>query len=141
MPRRFPFVKQSKYPHLRPEDIAVWETFIDKYPDYFDSVDYDIRVGEGRIYPRALAGPYLTDMKLLTQMRIDVVAYRDDEVFIIELKPTVNTSALGQVFTYYELYKKEYPEVKKIHKMIIASAEMPDVRRVAETTGIIIILV
>jgi len=141
MPGRFPFVIQKKYPHLSPEDREVWETFIAKKPDYYDSVDYDTRVGEGRQYPQALAGPYLFDMIHLSKLRIDVVGFRSGEIHIIELKPIVNHTALGQVINYTHLYNKTYSGPDKIIPVIIATVAHPDVRRTAESMGIKVFLV
>ncbi len=45
MEGRFPFKILAKYPHMKPEDIAVWERFINKNPGYFDTVDYDVHLG------------------------------------------------------------------------------------------------
>lgn len=138
---RFPFVLQSKYPHMRPEDIGVWEEFIKKNPDYYDRVDYDFRVGEGRIYPSIKELWGKRDMRMLSQLRIDAVGYKGDRIDIIEIKPSVNVTALGQVITYTDLFIKEHPGMKNIVPTIVASREMPDVRRVAEERGIKIILV
>lgn len=140
MPGRFPFVKQSKYPHMDQQDIKVWERFIEKYPDYYDSVDYDVRVGEGREYPMAEEGPYKEDMKLLTQLRIDAVGYKGDEIHIIEVKPRLSFTALGQTITYTNLYAKTYPVSNRLIPVVVAEEEVPDVRKTADDMGITVLL-
>ena len=55
MQGRFKYGKLSKYPHMKPEDVAIWERFLLDYPEYFDTVDYDVSVGVGRM-PNELTG-------------------------------------------------------------------------------------
>ena len=138
---RFPFVKQSKYPHMRPEDIGVWEKLIEKRPDFYDSVDYDYRVGRGRNYPNVAEEWLRRDFYLLTQLRIDAVGYRGDEVHIIEVKPVVNVTALGQVIAYTLLYSEANPDAINIVPVIVAGDAMPDVQHAAEQMGVQIFLV
>jgi len=44
---RFPYKHLAKYPHLKPEDIQVWEEFIAQNPKHFLTCDYDVCVGDG----------------------------------------------------------------------------------------------
>lgn len=117
---RFAFQKLSKYPHMKPEDIAVWERFLIAHPDFFDTVDYDFKVGEGAPQAPTLPENIRRDGKILTQKKVDVVGYRGDDVFIAELKPIADMRALGQVLSYSNLYVKPEVVAGDVFKMVIA---------------------
>jgi len=141
MKGRFKYEKLSKYPHLRPEDIEIWERFIFKYPYFFESVDYDVRVGEGQKYSKSAPENIREDLRGLTQKRIDVVGYVGNTTHIVEVKPRAATTAIGQVLTYEELYKIDFPEETNIIKTIITDHEVPDIATIVEKYNINIFVV
>lgn len=102
---RFKYKKLAKYPHMKPYDVAIWERFIDGNLDFFDSVDYDVCIGKGADF---LPDDYSTAdgrENRLYQKKIDVVGYKGEEVWIIELKPSAGMHSLGQILTYKHLSK------------------------------------
>lgn len=122
MPGRFPYKILAKYPHMKPEDVAVWERFINKDPYFFDFCDYDVPCGQGAPQDPKLPENIQYDGKILTQKKIDVIAYRGDFQYIIEVKPIADTRALGQILTYHALYTKDHPELATVEKMIVCGA-------------------
>ena len=128
MKGRFPFKKLAKYPHLRPEDIKVWEAFIDSHPDFYSSVDYDVKVGEGRDYSSKPDDVFRKDLELLSKKRIDVVGYRNNVIDVIELKPKAGPRALGQAVSYASLYRLTFKPEKNVLPVIITDEEIPDMR-------------
>lgn len=115
-----------KYPHLLPREVEIWERFLAQYGMMFSGFSYDVRVGEG-IQVRPEWGDEIARMaKLLTQKRIDVVAYRPGEIWIIEIKPHAGLSALGQVIAYEDLYRTKYSPQEAIRKAIICETVDPD---------------
>mgnify|MGYP001578618229 CR=1 FL=1 len=141
MAGRFKMEKLPKYPHLKPEDVAVWERFLSANPDFFDSVDYDFRVGEGAPAPENLAENMAADLKVLTQKQIDVVGYKNDVVWIVELKPKADMRALGQVISYEILYKKQEGEQITTKKAVIAGGIENDLAGVYESNAIDVFIV
>ena len=113
------YKKLAKYAHMQPEDVAVWERFIKKNPKYFDSVEYDVEVGEGALQSPDLPANIKADGKILSQKKIDVVGYRDDKFFVIEVKPTANMRCLGQCMTYISLYRDTYEPMAELKCMVI----------------------
>lgn len=106
MPGRFIFKKLAKYPHMKPADVEIWEQFIRAKRDFFDRVDYDFHVGDGAAFlPTGEDTPEGRENKLY-QRKIDVVGYRDGQVWLVEVKPMADTEALGQILTYQKLYLK-----------------------------------
>lgn len=121
MPGKYSFDIQSHYPHMKPADVLIWEAFIRGNPNFFSSVDYDVPVGEGASFLPEREETFVSDYRLLTQKKIDVIGYRDNETWLIEVKPNAGSRALGQILTYEKLYSKQYPDVKNLRKCVITN--------------------
>lgn len=119
---RFPFQKLAKYPHMKRKDSAVWERFVANNPKFFDTVDYDVAMGEGAPQNPEHPANIQADGKILTQKKVDVVAYRDDMVWIIEVKPIANMRALGQILVYGALWEADHPEELPPQRMVVCGA-------------------
>ena len=137
---RFNYKLLSKYPHLRPEDVAIWEKFLSAHPDFYDSVDYDLKVGEGRDYSEMPGDEFRADMEYLSKKRIDVVGYKGDEIHIIELKPQAGFSAVGQVLGYAKLFAATGAAGKRIVPVVITDEELPDVRNFCLKMGVLLLI-
>lgn len=124
----FPYKLLPKYPHMKPADVAIWERFIQKFPDEYDSVDYDVAVGTGQRHEGAADVAIVDGFELLTKKKIDVVGYKGQTVHIIEVKPNAGPSALGQAKSYELLYKRDIDQVSPTRTRLITnivSADMP----------------
>lgn len=119
---RFEFKKLAKYPHMKPEDIAVWERFLVAHPRYFATVDYDVAVGAGAPQNPEHPPEIQADGKILTQKKIDVVGYLDDQTTVVEVGPTADMRKLGQILTYHALYTKDHATASPVFKMVICGA-------------------
>jgi len=133
---RVAFKRYLKYPHLRPEDVKIWNKFISQNPDFFKAVEYDVKVGEGRSYEDYPKGPIREDMVYLSKKRIDVVGFKNDEIYVIELKPKAGMSAIGQALSLAELYRDEAPTDKIVLPTVITDKEIPDARQLCSKLGV-----
>ena len=107
---------------MKPEDIAVWERYISKNPARFESVDYDFRVGTGAEVDPNHPEEMQRDHTILTQKKIDAVAYVGSFVYLIEVKPIADMKALGQILTYHKLYTVDNPQELAVRKMIVCGS-------------------
>ena len=140
MPRFSPEIL-SKYPHMAPQDIPVWEAFLREQASQFTAFDYDVRVGKGIDPGPTYNDETRQDAILLTQKRIDAVGFRDNEVWIIEVKPQASISALGQLLTYTELfiaYKK--PDLT-VRSVVVCNSVDQEVRDIFKKHNITVIQV
>ena len=126
---------------MRPEDQAIWDRFIFKYPEAYDEVFYDFPVGEGSPIPKKTQENLARDFKILTQWKIDVVARKNNTIDIIELKPNAGISALGQVQAYAILYTRIAPTNIKIIPTLITDILRPDMEKLAIIEKIKLIIV
>ena len=98
-----------KYPHMLPADVILWERFLSRHKEEFDRFEYDVHIGKVKpIYPTSPVN-LMKLAEAVSRKRIDVVAWRGEIAFIIEVKPYAGLSALGQLLGYEILYKREYP--------------------------------
>lgn len=121
MSPKFTYEKRYKYPHLLPSDAKLWDRFIAKHPNYFDSVEYDVHVGEGTTIDPDWPDEIAYMAKTLTQRRIDVLGYKGDHIYIVELKVDPGVSVLGQLLAYDTLYLKEHPDIAHTTLVLIAN--------------------
>ena len=141
MPGQYPYEKRYKYPHLKPQDVAIWERFIEGRPNFWEAVDYDLALGTGAPIAAGTEENFARDFKLLTQYKIDVVGYRGDIIDIVELKPNAGASAIGQVKSYETLYKNYINPDAKTQAIIITDTGRADIALLAYKMGVLLYIV
>lgn len=137
---RFKYEKLSEYPHMGPQDAALWERFIDTHPDAYETVDYDMHVGEGAAPPLDTPpNAYTDDQKHLTKKRIDVCGYKKNgTVDCIEVRPRAGSSAVGAVMVNHELLRESLPGAKYTRRIITDKCQA-DMARLAALFNIEIV--
>lgn len=141
MPETFPFEKRHWYPHMMPYDVAIWERFIEKYPDAYDFVSYDVKVGSAPEFDTVANPETGGDAINLYKRKIDVIGHKGERIDIIELKPKAGSSALGQVVGYSVLYEKDYSPPTKPNLVVITDQMGRDMDTLASAMGIKVIVV
>lgn len=137
----FKYEKRYWYPHLKPLDTAIWERFLEKYPEAYTHVMYDLAVGEGAPIAPGEEENLAHMQKTLTQRKIDVVGFAPGKLDIIELKPAAGPSALGQVNSYVALYKRDRDPTSDPQAVIITDRLLPDMQMLANEAGVKLIVV
>lgn len=123
------------------DEILLWKKFLSKHGKKFDKYVYDVHVGKGVGVIPGLPAPYNRMAMQLSQKRIDVVAHKDGDVFIIELKDIADLQAIGQLEGYKTLYEDKYGKGVVRGLIIVSSSADTDVKRAAYKRNIIIMLV
>lgn len=135
---RFEYKRLAKYPHMKPEDIAVWERFIDANPAQFERCDYDVLCGTGAPTNPDHPPEMQRDHTILTQKKIDVVAYAGDSTYVIEVGPVADARKLGQILTYKSLYMLDHPEARDVFAMVICREVEREMQQMFDQQGIIV---
>ncbi len=119
--------KNRLYPHLMPDDIDVWERFLDHFGDLYTHFDYDVRVGIGR--PADAAEPTgIRKMALdLSQRRIDAVGHTPQASTVIEITTGIGFKAIGQIQVYPRLYRQTFNITIPIHSLIVGAFLQDDI--------------
>jgi hypothetical protein len=140
MPRFSPEIL-AKYPHMAPQDIPVWELFLREQGKDFTGFDYDVRVGTGTDPGEDYDASTRKDAILLTQKRIDAIGFKDNEIWIIEVKPQASISALGQILTYTDLFLAHKKPILPVRSVVVCSAIDPEVRDTFKKNNVTLIQV
>lgn len=114
-----PPVIRTHYRHLLSEDAIVWTRWLQKNAHRIGGVWYDVHVGRTIQVPPGLPESIALDAAAISRKRIDVVARAPAELWVIELKPYGNYTALGQALVYSRLFGLEYPGSLPIVPMVI----------------------
>lgn len=134
----FDFQKQRKYPHMLPADVALWERFIDRNPGYFSRVEYDVHVGGGLDIQEWWTDSERQAYSWLAAKRIDVVGHRNNQIYIIEVKPEAGISAIGQVLCYRMLYREKYKPTAALVGCIVTDYITPDERWISSQLNLVV---
>lgn len=124
--RIFPSTWRGRYPHLMPLDIAIWNRFLDAWGQDFLGFQYDVLVGEGAEAPPNFSAGDKALLLALTVKRLDCVGVRADRLVLIEVKPRLGMSAIGQLVAYNLLWRRQYGEYPRIEMTWIGEQSEPD---------------
>jgi hypothetical protein len=132
-------VVRRRYVHMLPEDHEAWTEFLKSERNELDEVWYDVHVGEPMHVP-AGSPAYMKDVvDGVSRKRIDVVGRLGQGVFVIEVKPFANMTALGQVVTYTNLFISEFEIHGPVQAMIVAMECDRDILETAQRMNVKII--
>ena len=119
-----------RYPHLLPQDAALWQFHLDHNPDLYSQIYYDVHVGDGRD-PGDSFDPHIRRMAIqLSQRRIDAVAYTPQLIYIIEVTATTGLTAIGQLHAYPTLYQARFHPDRPLSPLLITAEFSSDTQRV-----------
>lgn len=135
------FVTKQRFLHLLSTERSLWTRWLKQNGQGWTDYEYDVHIGQGITvvgeYPewgKSLA-------KLLTQKRIDVVAWRQGIPWIFEVKPQAGLAAYGQLLAYRELWVRENPEKPIPQLAVVTDLLNPDEEYIYRKAGIYVFLV
>lgn len=140
MVETYKYEKRYHYPHMKPADIAIWERFIDKNPDAYDTCQYDFWVGSPPPFNPIVNEATEGSADGLYRRKIDVVGSKNGVLDIIELKPKAGLSAIGQVRGYVALYVRDETPPVRPNPVIITDQVSQDILEVAAGEGVKILI-
>jgi hypothetical protein len=117
----FPFSLQSHYYHLTKTNIHIWEKFVRGNPGFFDLVEYSFPLEVPESWTSNLNELDKEKYFYLYSYKIDVLASKNNLLYLIEIKPNAGHIALGQILTYEYLFNLNYPDIKDYRLMVITN--------------------
>lgn len=141
MPETFPYGKLNWYPHMMPEDVAVWERYISANPDMYETCEYDFPVGTVPEFVGEQTPEDHASMERLYKRKIDVIARKLNNIDIIELKPQCSMSTIGQVLGYQHLYVRDVKPSETVRAVVICGGAPEDVREFGRKYDVDVIVV
>lgn len=137
----YKYEKRYHYPHMKPNDIAIWERFIEAYPDAYFRVQYDVGIGDIPEFMEQTSSPQGQAMRELYRLKIDVVAESERFLDIVEVKHEAAPSSLGQLLAYVDLYKRDFAPTKAVRPVLITNVRKPNMDYLTQQQGIEFVVV
>ncbi len=138
---RLKYGPRYRYTHMTKEESELWEKFMIMFPDRYETVDYDFRVGQGTKLPEGSGDNWLRMAKMLSQKRIDVIGWVGDSPVIIEVKKRVGLGTLGQVLGYKILFEENFKNIIDPEVLVICEMLSADDRYVLEKNNVPVVVV
>lgn len=138
---QYEYKPMSSYPHMGPEDTKVWQRFVAAFPDKYDTADYDVKVGTAPAFVTRDEAGVGGDIANLYLRKIDVVAFKENHIDVIEVKPKAGFSTVGQILGYMMHWNDEHKGVGVPHAVIVAGECPLDARILADQNGVEVYIV
>lgn len=123
-------------PHMGSNDFSIWQRYHQIHGRDFLGFYFDAAVGLGAIIPDGTAEKLARTWTRLTQKRIDVIGIRKDAVWIIEVRDSAGTSALGAVLSYVHLLRNDNPFSLPLRMAVLTDHADRDMKAVMHDYGI-----
>lgn len=133
---RFPPTPLHRYPGLLKKHYDICKRFLLAEGNNFESVDYNVRVGDGVIPKKTWDEITRTAARELTQKRIDLVGYRPGEIWIIEITHQARVSVFGQIVAYRQMYIEDFAPTEDVQTAVVCSTIDRDFNRLLFERGV-----
>ena len=137
----YKYEKRFKYPHMKPNDVAIWERFIEQFPDAYETVQYDVAIGDVPAFMEERSSREGQAMKELYRLKIDVLGYKGNTIDLIEVKHEAGASSIGQLLGYVELYKRDFEPSAPVRPVLLSNILKPNMQYLTEQQNIKLIVV
>lgn len=126
----------AKYPHMQPDEAAVWQRFLVKMPWTAVNVLYDVRLGEGAAVAEGVPAWVRSMAWALSTKRVDAIVETPLEFVIVEVKERGAMSAVGQLLGYLVLFNRQYRPQKRVRLALVCAHIAPDMGPILQEYGI-----
>lgn len=126
---------------MKPRDVEIWERFIAKYPDAYDTCQYDFAVGDVPPFMEQRSSREGQAMKELYKSKIDVLGFKGDTIDLIEVKPEAGASSIGQLLGYVSLYKRDVNPTLPVRPVIVTDTLRTNMDYLTKEQGVTLIIV
>ena len=128
-------------PHMSSLDQPLWERFQAAYGSEYISFFFDASLGTPSAVPPGTEANLSKMWSRITSKRMDVVARKAEEWWILEMRPNASSGALGTIITYRDLWLADPPDDKPLKSAIVTDVPDPDLLILARKHDIDIIVV
>lgn len=124
---------------MLPPDVPLWHLFLDRFASNFERFFYNVRVGgpdmSGSQEEKKMARMWYA----VNAKRIDVLAEKSKELWIIEVTSGPDMSTVGECLSYKLLWEED-PKINKPAKMVLVCYFIDiDLERILKHYGVEII--
>jgi hypothetical protein len=127
---------RHKYPGMSPREVLIYREWLRLHQGEYDRFDYNVLVGSGTdpgvAFPQVYRDQYIRN----TQKRMDIVAYKGAQPFILEVKDRATASSMSQLLTYKALWPITFPGTPAPVLVLITNRVTADMPMVLDASGI-----
>jgi len=127
---------QRSFPGMSEPESRIFRAWLAQHGADYDRFEFNVRVGAGVDVPPDTPEFVQELARSVSRPRIDVVAFGDGVVRLIEVKVRAGLSSIGQLVGYRTLYFADHPGTRRIELQVVAARTSPDVVRVLSENGI-----
>lgn len=128
--------ERLKYPGMLPREIIVMRNWLKLHESEYDRFQFNVRLGAGHD-PGASHDDNIRAMAIMnTQKRVDAVAWRGEQVFLIEVKDRAGFSAVGQLVGYDALWRQDHPADPPPKLLLVCNRFVADILPLLSRQGI-----
>ena len=120
------------------QEAAVGIAWLKEHGHEWDRVEFNVHLGPGITLPGSTPGYVQKSATASTQLRADMVLFRDHSAAIVECKGRITASALGQLTAYGHLLKGDNPTLLHIYLYVAGQSIVPGLEPVYDRAGIIV---
>lgn len=132
-------IVMPRYAHMMQMDHDVWTRFLESGDFPLQEVWYDVHVGAGLRMPPGSAELDKRISAALYEKRIDVVARIGSQLWVVEVKPKADMTALGQIITYRELFIQRYRPTGSVLGVVVCDQVDDELLFLFEAVGVVVI--
>ena len=122
----------NRYPHMLPDDVPVWERWLQAHPDPNATIDYDVKVGRGIDVREDIPDPWASMAVDLSMKRIDAIITSGDTILIIEVKKIAGWTAIGQILGYPVIFINTYHPTLAVSALLVTESFTLDTRDIMD---------
>lgn len=123
---------QIAYPGDTPAESNLLRAWLKDHGPKFDSIEWDVRLGEGVTPPPDLDPVYQEVMRRGTQLRADCIVHVDIYATIVEVKKRGGANAMGQLLAYRLLWMAMHPQRPEPYMVLVTSSVTAEVKLILE---------
>jgi len=135
---RLPTDHRGHIPNMAKHDRLIWLRFLDNYADAFESFAYNVALGGPSLPPEQGTEQARLQWQYANSLKVDAVGFRQDDTWIIEVKPSAGVSAIGAALCYAELAQVDRFTDRNLVAVVVTDQATPDIRFCAEQLGVVI---
>jgi len=117
----------AHYKHMAKRDLEVWHRFLTAHAADFIAFSYDVALGGTILDIPDMPEPDRLGWQYSTALKIDVVGWKGNQVWVIEVRPEATVGTFGAAVAYAMVFKRENITVLPIIPAIVCDAIQPDV--------------
>jgi hypothetical protein len=132
-------VKPSELPSygsLFPPEQQLLRAWLKVHESEYDRFQFNVRVGPGYDPGPNYAEEIRRHAILTSQRRMDAVAYRGQEVTIIEVKRRAGFTAIGQLMGYFHHWIEEHPGEQPPKLLLVAGSLAEGTQLLADRSNV-----